>query len=94
MVPIRAPAPIVPLREALKNEGESLSAIPSIFSKYDMDHLHNTYNIPRESFQIFAPSPRIRANDLVPIGDAIIIFEEQLKAGLCFPLVPFFVEVL
>lgn len=92
--PIRALNPIVPLREALENEGGILNDIPSIFSNHDVDHLHNTYHISRKSFWIFAPSLHIHANDLIPASDTIIVFEEQLKADLRFPLYSFFLKVL
>lgn len=68
---IRVPASIIPLREALKSEGDCLS---------DVDNLYDAYHISWKSFQILAPSPRVCANDLVLVGDTIIVFKEQLKA--------------
>lgn len=92
---IRVSAPIISLRETSENEGASLSDIPSIFSDSNVDHLYNTYHIPRNSFQIFAPSPHVHANHFISAGDTIMVFEEQLKVGLCFPLDSFFfMEVL
>lgn len=81
--PIWAPVPIVPLRDT-----------PSVFLKRYVDRLYDTYHIPRETFQVLAPSPRVRANDVILANDTIIVFKEQLKAGLRFPLDPFFVEDL
>lgn len=55
--------------------------------------LYDTYQIPRETLHVFVPS-RVRVNDLVPAEDTIMVFEEQLKVGLQFPIDPFFVDVL
>lgn len=82
------------VREASKNEGGLLSDITPAFSECNVNCLHNIYNISWESFWIFALSPRVRANNLIPAGDTIIALEEQLKVGICFPLDPFFVEIL
>lgn len=86
--PIWALATIIPLREALENESGLLCDTPSVFLKRDVDCLYDTYHIPRESFWIFTP-PRICANNSTLAEDTIIIFEEQLKADLHFPLDPF-----
>lgn len=45
-------------------------------------------------FFVFAPSLRVRINDLIPANDTIIVFEEQFKAGLQFPLDLFFGDVI
>lgn len=74
--PIWVPAPIVSLREAPKNEGGLLNNILFAFSNRDVDRLHDTYHTLRESFQIFASSTHVYANDLIPAGNTIIVFEE------------------
>lgn len=70
-----------------------ISDTPSVFSERDVDRLYDTYHILREAFCVFAP-PHVRASDLIPTKDTIIAFEEQLKAGLWFPLDPFCMDVL
>lgn len=92
--PIYAPAPIVLLREAPESEGSSISDIPFILSERDIEHFYDIYQIPQESFHIFAPSPRVRVNDLIPAENTIMVFEEQLKVGLRFPIDPFFIDIL
>lgn len=73
---IRVSVPIVPLREAIENEGGLLSDTPFAFLKCDVNRLHNTYHILQESFWIFTPSPCIRTNDLLPTEDTIILFKK------------------
>lgn len=82
--------PIVPLRDAPGNEGGLLSETPSVLSEYDVDYLYDVYHISRESFRLFAPSPDVRMSDLIPAEDTIIVFKEQLKAGLRFLIDSFF----
>lgn len=80
--PIRVPALIVPLREALEKEGSLISKTMSVLSKRDVDLLYDAYHISRESFRVLAPSLCVCVNDLIHTKDTIIVFEEQLKVGL------------
>lgn len=92
--PIHALAPIIPLRQASETEASSINDISSVLSERDVDHLYDTSQIPWETFHVFAPSPYVHVNDLIPTEDAIMVFVEQLKAGLWFPMDPFFMDVL
>lgn len=92
--PIRAPAPIIPLRAAHKIEGNLISDIPSILTEQDVDCFHDKYQISRETFHVFAPSSSVRVDDQIPVEDTIIVYKEQLKASFRFSMDPFFVEVL
>lgn len=87
------PAPIIPLREALESEGSSISDIPPILLEQDVDRLYDKYQIPQETFHAFVPSLCICVNDLIPAEDTIMVFEKQLKAGLQFPIDPFFLLI-
>lgn len=88
---IRAPAPIVSLREAPENKSGLLSDISSSFLEYDVDHLHDTYHIPREFFRILASSPCIHANDLILVGDTNCV-RRAVEGGSPLLLKPFFCE--
>lgn len=55
--PIRAPTPIVPLREAPESKGSPISEISSNLSKQDIDRLYDIYHIPQKTFRVFSPSP-------------------------------------
>lgn len=39
-----------------------------------MDRLYDTYQIPQEALCVFAPSPHIRASDLILVEDTTIVF--------------------
>lgn len=69
--------------------GSSISDIPSILSKQDVGHFYDIYQIPQESFHVLASSPCVCVNNLIHAEDTIIVFEEQLKAGLRYPIDPF-----
>lgn len=48
--PFRAPTPIVPLRVIHDNEPLLVNDISSVLSERDVDHLHDTYQIFRDTF--------------------------------------------
>lgn len=92
--PIHAPAPIVPLRATHKSEGGLISDVPSELSEQDVDRLNSQYQISQESFRVFALSSGVHVTDLIPAEGIIIVFEEQLKAGLQILMDPFFIDDL
>lgn len=75
------------------NDNHLMNDISSVLNERDVDHLHDHYQIFWEIFQIYALSPNVRVDDQIPTKDTIMVYEEQLKAGLRFSMDPFFVEV-
>lgn len=71
-----------------------INNIPSILIEEDVDRFHNKYQISRKIFCIFALSPSVCIEDQIPAGDTIIVYKDQLKAGLRFSMDPLFAEVL
>lgn len=85
---------IVPLEAIHDNDTLLVNDIPSVLSEKDIDHLHNTYQISWDTFWIYAPNSNIHVDDHVLAEDTIIVYEEQLKAGLRFSIDHFYTQVL
>lgn len=79
---------------ARENKGSQIRNVPFILKEQDVDHLHDQYQISQETFHVFAPSLGFRVNDQIPTVNTIIIYEEQLKLDLRFPMDSFFAKVL
>lgn len=71
-----------------------MNDISSVLIEKDVDRLYNNYQISQELFRVHAPNQRVRMDAQIPADDIIMVYEEQLKAGLWFPMDPFFIEVL
>lgn len=92
--PIYALPPIVSLRAVHESEGSMINDIPSILIEKDIEYLHDKYRISREIFHVFTPCPSVCVDDQISAEDAIMVYEQQLKAGLRFLINPFFTEIL
>lgn len=91
---IHALASIVPLRTVRENESPQINDIPFVLSEKEVDRFCDQYHIYREIFHIFTPSLSIHVDDQIAMKDTIMMYEEKLKAGLQYPMDPFFNEVL
>lgn len=91
--PICTPALIVPLRVIYDSESILVNDIPSILTKKDVDCLHNHYQISREIFRVYTPSPSICMDNQILVKDTIMVYKEQLKADLQFFMDPFFYRI-
>lgn len=52
----------------------------------DVDRLFDNYQISREIFRVYAPYSNVRDDDQIPTKHTIMVYEEQLKAGLFGPV--------
>lgn len=59
-----------------------------------LDCLYNANHIPRDTFQIHASSSNVHTDDHILVEDTVIVYKEQMKAGLRFPIDPFYTDVL
>lgn len=91
--PIHAPAPIIPLKAIHDNDNLLVNDILSILTERDVDRLHDHYQISRKIFKVYAPHSNVPVDKQTPAEDTIMIYEEQLKVGLWFPMDPLFIEV-
>lgn len=92
--PIFISAPIVSSRAVQDNESLQVSNIRSVVTERDVNCLYNLYQISRDMFEVSPSRPNIHVDDHVHAEDMIIVYEEQLKAGLRFPIGPFYGEIL
>lgn len=71
-----------------------MNDMSSVLIEKDVDCLYNLYQIPRDLFRVYAPNSNVCVDDQIPAEDTIMIYKEQLKASLRFPISPFFTKVL
>lgn len=47
-----------------------------MLTEKDVECLHVSYQIPQNSFKIYAPHYNVQADDHVPIEDIVIVYED------------------
>jgi len=78
-----------------------MDELPSILQESDLQSFGQEYNIRPDSYELIRYSYELirchsyhRADYFFEENDLVMVYEEQLKAGLRFPLDDFFKEVL
>lgn len=76
-----------------KDEILLIHNIQSVISNKDLARSYNLYQIPKDLFEVLTPKPNARADG--PIENCtLLLYEEQSKARLGFPIDSFFAEIL
>ncbi len=71
-----------------------MDELPSILQETNLQSFSQEYNIQPDSYELILCHGDLRADHFFERDDMIMVYEEQLKAGLQFPLDDFFKEVL
>lgn len=71
-----------------------INNIPSAITKRHLTNLSASYQISNELFKILAPYFHIHIDGRIPEQDTFIVYEEQMKVGLRFPIDQFYMDVL
>ncbi len=71
-----------------------MDELPSVLKETDLQSISQEYNLPTDSFELIRCHGDLRASHFFEETDLIMVYEEQLKAELQFPLNKFYKVIL
>ncbi len=94
IVPVTGPATRPRRGASLRRENLLVDELPLILRETDLQSISQEYNLRIDSFELIKCHGDFRADQFFDEGDLIMVYEEQLKARLHFPLDKFYKAVL